>query len=108
MTSNRHKCRAIVTAVVAAVFILPASALAQTAQTQAPGATAPSSTVPPAVTTPATDPIPAPTAGASAVDSPAAATAGHSPDIALKLPRDLSPWGMFMAADIIVKAVMVG
>ena len=31
-----------------------------------------------------------------------------SPDIALKLPRDLSPWGMFMAADIVVKAVMVG
>ena len=26
----------------------------------------------------------------------------------LKLPRDLSPWGMFMAADIVVKAVMVG
>jgi biopolymer transport protein ExbB len=30
------------------------------------------------------------------------------PEIALKLPRDLSPWGMFMAADIVVKAVMVG
>ena len=30
------------------------------------------------------------------------------PDVALKLPRDLSPWGMFMAADIVVKAVMVG
>ena len=30
------------------------------------------------------------------------------PDIALRLPRDLSPWGMFMAADIVVKAVMVG
>ncbi len=29
-------------------------------------------------------------------------------DIALKLPRDLSPWGMFMAADIVVKAVMIG
>jgi len=29
-------------------------------------------------------------------------------DIALRLPRDLSPWGMFMAADIVVKAVMVG
>ncbi len=27
---------------------------------------------------------------------------------ALTLPRDLSPWGMFMAADIVVKAVMVG
>ena len=30
------------------------------------------------------------------------------PDTLLKLPRDLSPWGMFMAADIVVKAVMVG
>jgi biopolymer transport protein ExbB len=30
------------------------------------------------------------------------------PEILLKLPRDLSPWGMFMAADIVVKAVMVG
>ena len=28
--------------------------------------------------------------------------------ISLTLPRDLSPWGMFMAADIIVKAVMIG
>ncbi|MGB9056248.1 MAG: tonB-system energizer ExbB, partial [Pseudolabrys sp.] len=24
------------------------------------------------------------------------------------LPRDLSPWGMFMSADVVVKAVMVG
>jgi biopolymer transport protein ExbB len=31
-----------------------------------------------------------------------------APDILLKLPRDLSPWGMFMAADIVVKTVMVG
>jgi biopolymer transport protein ExbB len=30
------------------------------------------------------------------------------PDAVLKLPRDLSPWGMFMTADIVVKAVMVG
>jgi biopolymer transport protein ExbB len=28
--------------------------------------------------------------------------------ISLTLPRDLSPWGMFLAADIVVKAVMVG
>ena len=34
--------------------------------------------------------------------------ASPDPDILLKLPRDLSPWGMFMAADIVVKAVMVG
>ncbi len=41
---------------------------------------------------------------------PAAAWAQAAPDpaIVLNLPRDLSPWGMFMAADIVVKAVMVG
>jgi len=41
---------------------------------------------------------------------PALAMAQTPPESAvlLKLPRDLSPWGMFMAADIVVKAVMVG
>jgi biopolymer transport protein ExbB len=38
----------------------------------------------------------------------AQAPAAPDPDILLKLPRDLSPWGMFIAADIVVKAVMVG
>ena len=38
----------------------------------------------------------------------APATAQTPPDAVLNLPRDLSPWGMFMAADIVVKAVMVG
>lgn len=33
---------------------------------------------------------------------------GEEPSIALTLPHDLSPWGMFMNADIVVKAVMVG
>ena len=37
-----------------------------------------------------------------------AAALAQAPDIALKLPRDLSPWGMFVNADIVVKAVMVG
>ena len=34
----------------------------------------------------------------------------QAPDTAavLALPRDLSPWGMFLNADIVVKAVMVG
>jgi biopolymer transport protein ExbB len=91
MTFNRHKYRAIVAAVVAAVLILPAPLLAQ----MAPVA-------------PVTAPAAAPTAAPPAVDSPAAAQAANSPDIALKLPRDLSPWGMFMAADMVVKAVMVG
>src|ERR1035437_612632 len=37
-----------------------------------------------------------------------AQTPPASPEILLKLPRDLSAWGMFMAADIVVKAVMIG
>jgi biopolymer transport protein ExbB len=32
----------------------------------------------------------------------------NSPDISALLPRDLSPWGMFLHADIVVKAVMIG
>ena len=90
MTFNRHKYRAIVAAVVA-VLILPVPLLAQ----MAPVA-------------PVTAPAAAPTAAPPAVDAPATASAANSPDIALKLPRDLSPWGMFMAADMVVKAVMVG
>lgn len=40
-------------------------------------------------------------ATAPAAPPPAAPTALH-------LPHDLSPWGMFMQADIVVKAVMIG
>ncbi|ESX54566.1 ABC transporter ATPase [Mesorhizobium sp. LSHC422A00] len=47
-----------------------------------------------------TAPQPANQPGASAQAEPSA--------ISLTLPHDLSPWGMFMAADIIVKAVMIG
>ena len=36
------------------------------------------------------------------------AEAGASTAMELTLPHDLSPWGMFMHADIVVKAVMVG
>lgn len=38
---------------------------------------------------------------------PAQALEGQSPQIST-LPHDLSPWGMFMAADWVVKAVMIG
>ena len=104
MIFNCPKYHTIVVAVVAAVLILPVPVLAQTA----PAATSPSPTAPqPAPATPATNPAAAP-AVAPAVDSPVTAQASNSPDFALKLPRDLSPWGMFMTADIVVKAVMVG
>ncbi|MCX7298066.1 MAG: tonB-system energizer ExbB, partial [Hyphomicrobiales bacterium] len=45
---------------------------------------------------------------ASAPTAPAIATPAAAPAAALTLPRDLSPWGMFVAADIVVKAVMLG
>ena len=48
----------------------------------------------------------APTSTAS--ETPAPAASDMKPDTALSLPRDLTPWGMFMAADIVVKAVMIG
>src|SRR5471030_2533011 len=48
---------------------------------------------------------------AAALLAPALALAqvpAPAPEIVLNLPRDLSPWGMFLAADIVVKAVMLG
>jgi len=59
-----------------------------------------------AVPPPATAPTAPATNGQSAAATPvSAAIASVSP---LELPRDLSPWGMFMNADIIVKLVMIG
>jgi len=37
-----------------------------------------------------------------------AESSGRPPKRALAMPRELSPWSMFLSADILVKAVMVG
>ncbi|MDI1344693.1 MAG: tonB-system energizer ExbB [Pseudolabrys sp.] len=58
-------------------------------------------------TAPAAPPITAP-AALPAVAVPSPVVAVPAPAAALTLPRDLSPWGMFVAADIVVKAVMLG
>lgn len=69
--------------------------------------------------TPATQPVQtAPegqTTGAAAPNTPAnnpaqpeATTPVRTADNGLQIPHDLSPWGMFMAADWVVKAVMIG
>ena len=53
----------------------------------------------------------APSAAPPVADAPPQAMPAMPPamDIApALLPRDLTPWGMFMAADIVVKAVMIG
>ncbi len=52
----------------------------------------------------------APASPSAAAPNPVAATPPEPAPIAAQatLPHDLSPWGMFMAADIVVKAVMLG
>lgn len=83
----------------------------QAAPPTIPPGDAPSSAQAAPSDSPATDVVPAfdPSASPDQAtgEMPAAAPATKSPD-ASHLPRDLSPWGMFMAADIVVKAVMIG
>ena len=96
------------TAALVAVLLLPAFGLAQTPSAPAappPMVTAPA--VPPTQNVPAAQP---PIMQAPAAPAPNAPPASAAPTtaIALTLPRDLSPWGMFLAADIVVKVVMLG
>src|SRR5690349_23343038 len=79
----------------------PATPSAPDASTAAPAAAAPAPSDPAVMT-----PVELPTDGLPGAAAPAAPTP-HSVDAA-HLPRDLSPWSMFMAADIVVKAVMIG
>jgi biopolymer transport protein ExbB len=90
--SNRAKparmCHSGAAAILlSALILLPASAAAQTAAAPAPVVQTAPSTAPAA---------------------PELSTAPVPPAASVTLPRDLSPWGMFMAADIVVKAVMIG
>ena len=96
---NRRSVAPLVTAALLIGLLMP-PAFAQAPATQAPAAA------------PATPVVPAP-AGAPDTQAPAVTPAPSNAskaanEIQLKLPRDLSPWGMFMAADIVVKAVMIG
>jgi biopolymer transport protein ExbB len=81
----------------AAALVLPPSAIAQTlAQTQDNSAAAPAA---------------APAASAPAMAAPGNGTSAEPTSSAIggvQLQEDLSPWGMFLAADIVVKIVMIG
>jgi biopolymer transport protein ExbB len=81
------------------------------AQTTQPPPAPPASVTPgPAVDLPTT--VPAPMSGEAAPAPEAAGAPIALPPSGIErsqqLPHDLSPWGMFMAADIVVKAVMIG
>lgn len=92
----------------------PAPAPVAPAETtpSAPAAQAPESPAPAASDTPATAQdgaqAPAPAATEPAQDAEAAALPLEDGARDMTLPHDLSPWGMFMAADWVVKAVMLG
>jgi biopolymer transport protein ExbB len=90
------------------VLLIVASALqpnVAAAQT-APAAIAPG---PAPATSPGLSPL-APTFSTPTAHELAAPStpAAQTPAASATLPRDLTPWGMFIAADIIVKAVMIG
>lgn len=94
----------------AAAAMLAAAWLASpvSAQTPTPPAAAPvQSTAQPPAVSPA--PAAAPTAAAPAAPSAATTVAARSEAAAIApAMKELSPWVMFMSADVIVKAVMIG
>ncbi|UVK56253.1 tonB-system energizer ExbB [Mesorhizobium sp. AR02] len=108
----------LLAALVASVILAGGNATAQEQPAGAAPAIAAPAAPEPATPAPATSKPTTPAAAAPATMSPAqpagqpgtAAPAGaaSSAPMELNLPHDLSPWGMFMAADIIVKAVMIG
>ena len=75
--------------------------------TAAPAASVPASAASPGAAAPVAT-APAPAAGDAAQPQGEAAAPSATDTAPGLLPRDLSPWGMFMSADIIVKAVMIG
>jgi biopolymer transport protein ExbB len=95
--------------VAAAIFSLVAAAFAQNNAAPAPQPV-------PYVNQPATAPAAAPAAQAQtapAAQTPAAADTADAGKpaarpVSLQVPRELSPWSMFMTADIVVKVVMIG
>jgi biopolymer transport protein ExbB len=77
-------------------------------QPATPGNGAPSPAPAPLPATPGPAESPSGAHGQPTPAQPPAAQQAPAPIVTATLPHDLSPWGMFMAADIVVKAVMVG
>src|SRR6476646_9369429 len=118
---NTSPLRAIFYGVIFALAMLllasPSSAQQKTAPApqQAPALSQPQ---PPAIPAQAASPLhaPAPSAAAQSAPVPVASDATATPadggSRSLKAtapaPRELSPWSMFLSADILVKAVMIG
>ena len=111
MTPIKKAAGSLVSLAAAIVLIVPA--FAQTPGTPTPGTQQPAVQAQPAPA-PAVQapPVQLPAAAAPAAQSPAAQTPAvqgtTAPPKNPALPHNLSPWGMFMGADIVVKIVMIG
>ena len=115
---RRRTAAAVMAIAMAATLLLqPVAVLAQAAQSLSPGTSnvaapaAPSGAAAEPTQTPAAQVQPAGAAPLQPTNAPpqpdseigAPRTVGHA-----ALPRDLSPWGMFLNADIVVQTIMVG
>lgn len=87
-----------------AVATDPPPAISETA----PSATAPSGTIHSAATPSATAAAVTPPPGGVVAPAPVSAPSAATLPVRAHLPQDLSPWGMFVASDWVVKAVMIG
>lgn len=97
----------------AAALMLAAAWLASpvSAQTQTPAATPPAAQAPVASPAPAAAaPVAAAPAAPSATAPAAKSEAAKSDVVSIGVPamKELSPWVMFLSADVVVKAVMIG
>ncbi|UDI92834.1 tonB-system energizer ExbB [Pseudomonas sp. IAC-BECa141] len=97
--TNRPRAWSAVAALLLSLMLAPVAAFADAQAPAAPAATEQSA---PAAAPAATDPVQA--VEASAADGPEVLEADNS----LGMAHDLSPWGMYQNADVIVKAVMIG
>jgi biopolymer transport protein ExbB len=100
-------CRSTGRAAPAALGVLAAALFAAAAWAQTPPASTSPGNAAPAASQPAAPAAQAPVP-AQAAPGVAAPETRPSAEITATLPRDLSPWGMFVNADIVVKIVMVG
>lgn len=96
--TNRPRAWSAVAALLVSLMLAPAAF----ADAQTPAAPAATEQSAPAAAPAATDPVQA--VDASAADAPEVLEADNT----LGMAHDLSPWGMYQNADVIVKAVMIG
>jgi biopolymer transport protein ExbB len=105
--TKRPRAWSAVAALLLSLMLAPTAAFADAQAPATPAvaaAPAPADHTPPAAAPAATDPAQAQAQAVDAEDAPEVLEADNS----LGMAHDLSPWGMYQNADIIVKIVMIG